>query len=122
MSSFLCFGLVGAFATLIHVSIFMMLVEIIGVSPVLASIPSFLVAMLFSYAANHRWTFQASTLHAIYLPRFSLVSVTGMSINVFITYMVVNLLGLEYGVALVMVVTSIPILTYLLNKNWTFKD
>lgn len=118
---FVRFGIVGLASTFIHVAVFSMLVELFGVAPVAASVPAFFTAMLASYGVNHRWTFGAQGSHRVYLPRYTLVALTGLCLNVLITYVVVNVLGYWYGFALATVVTVVPAATFLLNLNWAFK-
>jgi len=118
---FVRFGIVGVAATFIHVAVFSLLVEVFGVAPVAASVPAFVTAMFASYGVNHRWTFGAQGSHRVYLPRYAVVALTGLGLNVLITYVVVNLLGYWYGVALALVVTLVPAATFLLNRNWAFK-
>lgn len=118
---FVRFGIVGVAATVIHVAVFTMLVELLRVAPVVASVPAFITAMLASYSVNHRWTFSASGSHGVYLPKYAVVAVLGLALNVLITYLIVNVLGYWYGLALALVVTVVPTATYLLNRNWAFK-
>ena len=114
------FGVFGVLTTAIHVAVFTALVEILRVPPVLAAAPSFAVAVLVSYFCNRRWTFRSQGGHDTCLPRFMLVALGGLLANVAITYLVVNLLGLRYGVALGIVITVIPVFTYVVNRRWTF--
>ena len=118
---FVRFGIVGVAATFIHVAVFSLLVELFGVAPVAASVPAFVTAMLASYGVNRRWTFAAQGSHRVHLPRYALVALIGLGLNVLITYVVVNLLGYWYGLALAVVVTVVPAATFLLNRNWAFK-
>lgn len=118
---FVRFGIVGVVATFIHVAVFSMLVELFRVVPVVASVPAFLTAMLASYGVNHRWTFGAQGSHEVYLPKYAVVAVLGLGLNVLITYLIVNLLDSWYGYALALVVMVVPSATFLLNRNWAFK-
>lgn len=118
---FVRFGIVGVASTFIHVAVFSLLVELFGVAPVAASVPAFFTAMLASYGVNRRWTFEAQGSHRAHLPRYAVVALTGLGLNVLITYVVVNLLGYWYGLALAFVVTVVPVATFLLNRNWAFK-
>lgn len=118
---FFNFIIVGVFATLIHVVIFTILVEFFIVNAVIASLPAFLLSMLTSYIANHKWTFQATGDHHIYLPKYAFVSIIGLFINVLITYIVINIMGYLYGIALVLVIITVPSVTFLLNRIWTYK-
>lgn len=118
---FVRFGIVGVASTFIHVAVFSLLVELFSVAPVAASVPAFFTAMLASYGVNHRWTFGVKGSHRVHLPRYAVVALTGLGLNVLTTYVVVNLLGYWYGLALAFVVTVVPVATFLLNRNWAFK-
>jgi putative flippase GtrA len=119
-SGYVRFGAFGAVATLIHVVVFTVLVESFRFAAVMASIPAFLCAMMLSYMANSKWTFRASRGHGTHLPRYAMVSLFGLCLNIVITYVVVNVLGLWYGFALMVVITAVPLITYLLNRHWTY--
>ncbi len=121
-SSFVRFGSFGAIATFIHVLVFTILVEKFQVPAVAASIPAFLCAMFFSYMANSKWTFRVNVDHGTHLPRYALVSLFGLGLNTLITFVVVNVMGLWYGFALMAVVTAVPVMTYLLNRHWTYRE
>ena len=118
---FVRFGIVGIASTFIHVAVLSTLVELFRVEPVVASVPAFLTAMLASYGVNHRWTFGAQGSHKVYLPKYAVVAVLGLCLNVLITYLVVDILGKWYGFALALVVTVVPPATFLLHRNWAFK-
>ena len=121
MRSLIRFGLTGILATLTHVGVFVLLVELAHLRPLFASVPAFLSAVGVSYVLNYRWTFTASGPHRVMLPRFVLVSVTGLILNLLITYLVVDLWALWYGLALMAIVIVIPISTYLLSRFWVFR-
>lgn len=121
-SRFLRFGSFGAIATLIHLIVFTILVEKLRVPAVAASIPAFLCAMSFSYTANSKWTFRVSVKHGTHLPRYAVVSLFGLGLNILITYLVVNIMEMWYGFALMLVVVAVPLMTYLLNRHWTYRE
>ena len=122
MKSLLRFGITGVLATLTHALVLAGLVELLTVPAVLASVPAFGTALLLSYGLNYHWTFQALGEHRMVFPRFTLVAVTGLVLNVGITYLVVNVGGLWYGYALLAVIVSVPLLTYLLSNYWVFRS
>ena len=120
MNTLLRFGISGIAATLTHVLVFVALVEGLSVAPVPASVPAFCAALLVSYGLNYRWTFAATGEHGVLLPRFVLVSIAGLLVNVSITYAVVDIGGYWYGYALAAVIATVPLLTFLLSKFWVF--
>ena len=121
MQSLIRFGLSGAAATLTHVIVFVVLVEWFQMRPLFAAVPAFLSALSVSYGLNYRWTFSANGPHRILLPKFLLVSVTGLLLNLLITYLVVDHWQLWYGFALLAIILIIPLSTYLLSKFWVFR-
>jgi putative flippase GtrA len=120
MNSLIRFGLSGGVATLTHVAVFVALVEWVNLRPVYASVPAFLTAVGVSYVLNYRWTFQATGPHQVLLPRFVLVAVIGLVLNLFITYLFVDQAQLWYGYALMAIILVIPITTFVLSRFWVF--
>jgi len=116
------FAVSGGLATATHVLVFVSLVEGFAVRPVLASIPAFLVALFVSYGMNYHWTFSASGLHRVLLPRFVVVALLGLALNLGITYSVVDVAHYWYGYALLLIVLLVPLSTFLLSKFWVFKE
>lgn len=120
-TKFVRYGLVGILATLVHVGTFTFLVEALGFTPVIASVPSFVLAMLSAYIVNYSWTFTSSGAHLVQLPKYVTVSAICFCLNVAITYLVVNVFSFWYPIALLMVVSVIPALSFSMNKLWTFR-
>lgn len=114
------FAVSGGLATVTHVCVFVVLVEWLGVRPIAAVGPAFAVALLVSYGMNYHWTFSASGPHRTLLPRFVVVALTGLGLNLSITYAVVDVAGYWYGYALLAVTTLIPLITFTLSKIWVF--
>lgn len=114
------FFVVGTLATAIHITIVVALVKLAGMDPVLSSIPAFLLAFSVSYLMNHTWTFSATGRHFIYLPKYFAVSITGLLLNLGIMYTTVSVLQLPYPIGLGLVVLCVPLLSFALNKFWTF--
>jgi putative flippase GtrA len=120
MRSLIRFGITGVLATLTHVALFVLLVEWAYLRPLYAAVPAFLAAVGVSYAMNYRWTFRADGLHQVMLPRFVLVALAGLGLNLLITWMVVDVGNYWYGYALVLIIMLVPLVTYLLSRFWVF--
>ena len=112
----------GGMATATHVVVFVTLVEWLTVRPVVAAAPAFAVALFVSYGMNYHWTFSASGLHRVLLPRYVVVALLGLMLNIGITYAVVDVAHYWYGYALLLVVLLVPLVTFLLSKFWVFKQ
>lgn len=120
MGTVLRFAVSGGFATAAHVGVFVALVEWLDVRAVIAAGVAFVVALLVSYGMNYHWTFSASGPHRVMLPRFVMVAVLGLLLNLGITYVVVDIAGYWYGYALMVVVSVVPLMTFVFSKLWVF--
>lgn len=114
------FGTVSIVATLIYAFAVIGWVDLLGVDPVISSIPSFCIAFVVAYFLNHRWTFSAKSQHNIYLPKYLAVQIIGLLFNLAIMYVTVRFLLLSYRIGLCIVILLVPLLTFFLNKRWVF--
>ena len=114
------FVVTGGAATVTHVGAFVLFVELLALTPVVASVPSFLLALSVSYYGNRNFTFKSAGSHAAELPKYTIVAVSGLLMNVAITYVVVDILAAWYAIALVLVVTIVPTVTFWLSRKWVF--
>lgn len=115
------FAVVGGLATAVHVAVFFLLQRTTSLSPTVATVPAFLCAVLLSYSLNFRWTFRADGSHRRRFPRFALLALAGAFANVGIMYVTTDLLGWAPALGLAVVVTVIPVLSFLGNRSWSFR-
>jgi len=120
MQALIRFAISGGLATLTHVVVFVLQVEWLHIRPLYASVPAFLAAVGVSYGMNYRWTFDADGPHHVLLPRFVLVALAGLGLNVLITWLVVDVGHYGYGYALVAIVVIVPLMSFSLSKFWVF--
>jgi putative flippase GtrA len=120
MQALIRFAISGGLATLTHIAVFVLLVEGLSMRPLYASVPAFLTAVGVSYGMNFRWTFDAQGPHHVMLPRFLLVALVGLGLNMLITWLVVDVGHYWYGYALAAVVVIVPLVTFSLSKLWVF--
>lgn len=120
MTALLRFAASGAIATATHAILFAASVELLGIMPVIATSLSFCVALIVSYGLNYHWTFKSSGAHRVMLPRYATVALVGLALNVVITFVVVNMGGYWYGYALLAVISTVPVVSFLLSKYWAF--
>jgi len=120
MGMLLRFAISGGLATATHVLVFITLVEWLSVRPVVSAGAAFIFALFVSYGMNYHWTFSVSGPHRVMLPRFALVAVLGLLLNLGITYAVVDMAGYWYGYALLLVVLLVPLVTFVISKLWVF--
>lgn len=115
------YTLVGGIATAAHCLSLMVLVEVFGVSAPLGAFWGAIVGALLAYWGNRRRTFDASSAsHGQAAPRFALVALVGALINGLIVWAAVQALGVHYLLAQAAATAVVLLLTYHLNRTWTF--
>lgn len=117
---FIRYSLVGAVATFMHYVVLVFLVEGLALSSVIATGVGTLVGALCAYYGNHQVTFQKSKSHSVAIPRFFLVAVVGIFLNSIVVFWG-GLLSIHYLMAQVFATLLAHILTFKLNRNWTFQ-
>jgi len=125
------FGIVGLIATIIHVIIFVILIEFADWSGSASNLTAFFVAFFFSYFGHYFYSFKdrfvvtTTKKDVLYMPtflKFCTVSAGGFFINALIAWGVVDSLQLDYWIAVVMMLTVTPITVFLFSKNWVFRQ
>jgi len=121
----LAFGGVGVIATLIHVTVFSLVLESTSASPLQANMLAFVLAFLFSFAGHYRVTFTTATRQNPdvrgALLRFLVVALLGLTLNSGVVYVTTSILALHYFYAVALMVTMVPACIYLLSKYWAFR-
>src|SRR6266480_2460458 len=69
---FVRYSLVGVFSVLVYYVTLVFLVEVIKLSPTLASAFAFGLIVVIAYVLNYYWTFQSQSRHTYVIPRFIL--------------------------------------------------
>ena len=112
---------IGAAATAAHYLTLVLLVEALRIRPGWAAMAGAAVGALVAYGGNHRYTFAATqTPHQRALPRFMLVAVLGGLGNGLVVWLGTDSLGLNYLLAQFIATGLMLLLTYHLNRTWTF--
>lgn len=115
------FGMVGAGAAGLHLGLVWYLVAQFALPPLLANVLGFCAAFVLSFVGHHQRTFAAHATpvrHA--LPRFMAVAVLGFCCNE-VLYALLLHLGMEYRIALFLVLVAVAGMTWLLSRYWAFR-
>jgi glycosyltransferase involved in cell wall biosynthesis len=110
----------GAIGTLAHYLVLALLVELLGISPVIGTVVGAAVGAGINYFLNYHFTFTSDASHARTLPRFLIIAGLGMGINAGGMWLATNLLGINYLLAQVGCTAVVLVAGFLLNKVWTF--
>lgn len=114
------FGVVGILATIAHVAVAIALIEIRFLQPFSANAIGFGAGFLVSYFGHHRFSFESGADHRQAMPRFLTIAGFGLFLNQAIVYVMVNLAELSYFFVLVVIIATVPPLTYLSSRRWAF--
>lgn len=115
------FTCVGALATLIQYGILVLLVQLSGLSPVVASVAGYLVSICFNYFLNYKFTFKATAAHEKAAVMFGLTMGVGLFLNVFVMSFCLNNLHLKYIFAQIVATGFVFVWNFTVNKLWTFR-
>lgn len=105
---------------MVHYAVLMLLVEWFYISPSLAAASGAACGALIAYGGNRQFTFVSHSRHRLALPRFLLVAVLGVVLNGAIVWAITEALSWHYMVAQVVATLGVLLITYRLNRNWTF--
>ena len=120
------FGAIGLAATVTHVLMFTSLIVFAALAPLVANFIAFGTAVLVSFIGHFHWTFRNQRPHQrpqqqrTAFARFALVALAGLALNSFAVILVVDLLGLPYQYALILMICVVPLLVFALSKFWAF--
>lgn len=111
---------VGLLATLLHVTVALMAEAIWNVSPRLANLLGFAVAVGLSYLGHALATFGNPAGHAVQIPRFVALSLAALALSTGITVLVCSVLDGPFLVAQAAVAATVPFLTFVVSRFWVF--
>ncbi|NOE20674.1 GtrA family protein [Ruegeria atlantica] len=120
LRSILSFGVVGILATVTHALVAIALIEICSLHPFSANAFGFVTGFMVSYFGHHRFSFQSEAGHRRAMPRFLAIAGLGLFLNQVIVYLMVNLGGVNYFLALCVIILTVPAITYLTSRRWAF--
>ena len=111
----------GGIATAVHYAVLIALVEWFGVFAALSSFTGALFGAVVAYFANRYITFPGSnSRHIQALPRFMAIALLGAVLNGALVWLGVQQLGWHYLLAQALATLLVLVLTFRLNRLWTF--
>jgi len=115
------FGTAGVIATLVHVVIGVSLNRFAGLSPFVSNLIAFPLATCVTLLSNSRLTFRGHGGGAQSLLKALATVLFGLALNQIIVVIVADWLGYPYEIALIVIIATVPAVTFLLFKFWAFR-
>lgn len=119
--AFVRYTLIGGIATAVHYAVLVALVEGFDFSPSPSAMFGALCGALVAYTGNREFTFASSALHHIALPRFLVIAAIGAILSGGMVWVGTVMLAWHYLIAQLVATILIMLLTYQLNRLWTFR-
>jgi putative flippase GtrA len=116
------FGMIGVTATAAQAAIALWTHAWIGLPPVAANGLGYVCSCSVSYLGNAWLTFRRPALHGPTFLRYVGVSIVGLILSEALTFLCADLLSWPFAVALIPVVTLVPLLSFVLSKSYAFAD
>jgi putative flippase GtrA len=117
------FGIVGSCAAMVNLTIVIIIVQCGWLQPLYANVIAFFIAFNVSYFGHRYWTFNRTlTPHKAAIPKLLLVSGSNFIANEGLFYFFLNVMKLPYPLALIIVLATLPIVTFTLGKLWIFRE
>lgn len=118
---FVKFGIVGVSNTALAFAIYTTLLKVFGVWYLAASAIGFIVGAVNGFLLNRRWTFAGHVGDALTPVRWGVVQGCGLAANLGLLYLFVHDAGVEKLLAQALATGIVTVITFLVNRAWTFR-
>ncbi|QPF73701.1 GtrA family protein [Roseateles sp. DAIF2] len=117
---FSAFALVGGLATAVQYLLMALLIDALGWPAVPASGLSYAISAALNYLLNRRYVFRSRVSHGVAGPRFLLIVLIGLALNMGLLYIGVEMLDLHWLLAQLFTTALVMLNNFLLAKFWAF--
>ncbi len=117
---FIIYSIIGIIGTTGHYIVLIILVELFGSNPVIATTFGFVVGAMINYILNYNFTFRSKKSHSEAAVKFLIVATVGAGVNSLIMYLGTEFLILHYIIAQVIATVLVLLWSFIVNKYWTF--
>jgi putative flippase GtrA len=115
------YGIVGVVASVVHFSIAYLFFDVFEVNYLFAHFFGFSFGLLTAYSGHYFYSFKDSAQHSKRFPKFFITSLFALTLHQSGAYFLVSFLQLDYSTrVLPLLIVSVPLFTFLLNKFWVF--
>ncbi len=122
LMQFMKFGIVGISNTLLALTIYTVLVEVVGMWYLAASAIGFVAGAVNGFLLNRRWTFAGHKGDALTPVRWGVVQSCGLLLNLGLVALCVESLGMGKLLGQAVAISIVVIVTFVANRAWTFRS
>lgn len=113
------FGVVGVTATLVHYLVALFFTEFAALSVFLSNILGYGFAVSVSLFGHSVFSFRKKITQKV-VQRFVIVSLSTLAASEGVLFVLHDVLSVHHRIALAVVVCTIPVITFFLNKFWVY--
>ncbi len=126
VSQILRYGVVGICAAMTHALVAFTVFHILTIAPTPSNFSGFVAGAFISYFGSYYFTFKNANghngSHTRSLPRFALVWLIGIAINVGLFQTLLSLYAVPFALNVFIAIVLTPTAQYLMLKFWAFKN
>lgn len=111
----------GGSALFLHVATLVLLVEVFGSWPTVASGIGFVVATVWNYTLQRYWVFEADGSHRVLFSRYVAVTFVTFGLNIALFWLLYRIVGLWYPASQVVATGVIFLVNFVVNRSYTFR-
>lgn len=117
------YGIVGVVASVVHFSIALTAKEYLQLHYFVSHLFGFIFGLFTAYFGHYFYSFKDDQHHGKRFPKFLVTALVALLLHQGGVYILVNYAQLDYSTrVLPLLVVTVPIFTFLLNKFWVFSD
>ena len=115
------YGIVGVAASAVHFTMAYIAFEKLLINFFISHFIGFIFGLFTAYFGHYFYSFRDDENHTKRFPKFLVTALVALILHQGGVYLFVNVLGLDYtSRALPLLVITVPVFTFLLNKFWVF--
>ena len=122
MLQMIIYGIIGIGGTICHYIVLLTLVELLNFNAVIASSMGFIAGALVNHELNRKILFRLTIRsHFNTAIRFLLTATLGFFVNIGIIFILVESANIYYLFAQIIATLAVYLITFFINKLWTFQ-
>ena len=116
------FVLIGLASTVLYAVLAFVFAGTEGLGATGASVLAFALAAVFSYAGHKYVTFVSDGAHRLELPRFLVLSASGLAVAIALPGLLTEMLGMPAAIPILLTCLIVPVVNYVVLGRWVFRD